>query len=303
MAGIRIAPLQGCTTKKEEQTYMNLRPKQKFFSAAIGLMMLSVTTSAAMAAQVTGAIFTTLVDGSSVNHNIYNAKQDVYLNGGPNSANAPCTAAGLPNGDYYFQVTDPSGKKILSTDILAERKVSVQGGIITAYLGNTHQLGVGKCGSVTVQLMPFSDTPNPGGEYKVWMQSVVGFNGFQPSKSKTDNFKAPADVPVDSDGDGLTDAYETNVSGTDPNNPDSDGDGLTDGEEVNDYHTDPTNPDTDGDNLPDGLEADLCFGAPTACRSTDPTLKDSDKDGFNDDVEIDAGADPTDPNSKPVPDA
>ncbi len=57
---------------------MDLRPKQKFFSAAIGLMMLSLTTSAAMAAQVTGAIFTTLVDGSSVNHNIYNAKQDVY---------------------------------------------------------------------------------------------------------------------------------------------------------------------------------------------------------------------------------
>ncbi len=95
---------------------MDLRPKQKFISAAIGLMMLSLTTTAAMAAQVTGAIFTTLVDGSSVNHNIYNAKQDVYLNGGPNSANAPCTAAGLPNGDYYFQVTDPSGKKILSTD-------------------------------------------------------------------------------------------------------------------------------------------------------------------------------------------
>ncbi len=37
-----------------------------------------------MAAQVTGAIFTTLVDGRPVNHNIYNAKEDVYLNGGPN---------------------------------------------------------------------------------------------------------------------------------------------------------------------------------------------------------------------------
>ena len=281
---------------------MELRTKQKFFGAAIALFMLSLTSSAAIAAQVTGAIFTTLVDGSSVNHNIYTAKQDVYLNGGPNSANAPCTAAGLPNGDYYFQVTDPSGKKILSTDSLAERQVRVQGGIITAYLGSipfTHKLGVGKCGSVTVGLMPFNDTPNPGGEYKVWMQSVVGFNVFQPSKSKTDNFKAPGDV--DSDGDGLTDAYETNVSGTLPNNPDTDGDGLTDGEEVNDYHTDPTKSDTDGDSLADGLEVDLCFGAPTACRSTDPTLKDSDNDGFNDDVEIEARTDPTDPISQPPP--
>ena len=61
-------------------------------------LMLFLMASISMAAQVTGAIFTTLVDGSSGNHNIYNAKQDVYLNGGPNSPNAPCTAAGLPDG-------------------------------------------------------------------------------------------------------------------------------------------------------------------------------------------------------------
>ena len=237
--------------------------KHKFVTASVALLMLSLISSAASAAQVTGAIFTTLVDGSSVNHNIYNSKQDVYLNGGPNSPNAPCTAAGLPNGDYYFQVTDPSGKVLLSKDSLDERKVHVAGGFITAYLGTdlgTHQFGVGKCNSITVGLMPFNDTPNPGGEYKVWMQSTAGFNGFQPSKSKTDNFKAPGDV--DTDGDGLTDAYEQSVSytnpdgffRTNPNDPDSDDDGLTDGEEVNDHHTDPTNPDTDGDGVNDGDE-------------------------------------------------
>ena len=101
--------------------------KLKFVTAGAALLMLSLISSASMAGQVTGAIFTTLVDGSSVNHNIYNAKQDVYLNGGPNSPNAPCTAAGLPNGDYYFQVTDPSGKILLSTDSLAQRKVRVAG--------------------------------------------------------------------------------------------------------------------------------------------------------------------------------
>ncbi len=98
-------------------------------------LMLCLTSSISVAAQATGAIFTTLVDGSSVNHNIYNGKQDVYLNGGPNSPNAPCTAAGLPDGHYYFQVTDPSGKIVLSTDSLAERMVRVRGGVIQEYFG------------------------------------------------------------------------------------------------------------------------------------------------------------------------
>ena len=154
----------------------------------------------------------------------------------------------------------------------------MQDGLITTYLGSTHQLGIGKCGSVTVGLMPFNDTPNPGGEYKVWMQLAAGDPlkfVFQPSKSKTDNFKAPGDV--DTDGDGLTDAYEqsasyTNPGGTfrtNPNDPDSDDDGLTDGEEVNDHHTDPTNPDTDGDGVNDGQEI---------FNSTDPLVPDNNPD-------------------------
>ena len=36
-------------------------------------------------------------------------------------------------------------------------------------------------------------------------------------------------TPVDSDGDGLTDAYELLVSKTDPHNPDDSGDGMLDG--------------------------------------------------------------------------
>jgi hypothetical protein len=36
-------------------------------------------------------------------------------------------------------------------------------------------------------------------------------------------------TPQDSDGDGLTDAFERFVTKTDPNNPDTDGDGLADG--------------------------------------------------------------------------
>jgi len=162
--------------------------------------MVFIAAPVAMAAPVTGAIFTTLIDGSAVDFNVYEAKEDVYLNGGPRSPKAPCTAAGLPDGDYYFQVTDPSGNVLLSTDDVTERKVHVSGGVITQYLGlnSTHLLGVGKCGSLTVQLLPFSDTPNPGGEYKAWMtpvQAYQSFGGFVPSQSKTDNFKVVPCVP------------------------------------------------------------------------------------------------------------
>jgi hypothetical protein len=259
-------------------------------------LLVCVVAGNASAAQVSGAIFTTLIDGSAVNHNIYDAKEDVYLNGGPNSPSAPCTAAGLPDGDYYFQVTDPSGKIVLSTDSLADRKVRVQGGIIKAYLGSTHHTGSGKCGSVTVRLYPFNDTPNPGGEYKAWMQSVVGFKEFLPSRSKTDNFKAPGDV--DSDGDGLTDAAEIAL-GTNPFDADTDHDGLTDGQEVNDYDTNPLSADTDGDGLTDYEEV-MTF-------HTNPTVADSDNDGFTDYEEVlTFGTNPmlpdTDTNANHVPD-
>ncbi len=62
-------------------------------------------------------------------------------------------------------------------------------------------------------------------------------------------------APVDSDGDGVTDADEQ-AHGTDPDLPDTDGDGLTDGEEV-DLGTDGTLADTDGDGYTDFDEITL----------------------------------------------
>jgi len=61
----------------------------------------------------------------------------------------------------------------------------------------------------------------------------------------------------DSDGDGLTDACEFLLVGTDPNNADTDGDGLSDGEAVLHLGLDPRNPDGDGDGLTDGEEVGL----------------------------------------------
>ena len=158
-----------------------------------------------------GAIFTTVEDGSEVNFNHYPSKEAVYLDGGPGPG-APQTAAGLDDGRYVFQVTDPSGKRLLSTDAAMCRQFDVADGIITNVVatGCQHNTGVDvDHGAVTVQLMPYSDTPNNGGVYKVWATLAVNYlcplnvvdcgyqaghnvHGFSPSDSKTDNFKVRA---------------------------------------------------------------------------------------------------------------
>jgi hypothetical protein len=184
--------------------------------ATVIALLTMVLNTAAIGQQVSGAIFTTDANSTFVNANVYDFKEDVYLNGGPRP-NAPCTAAGLPDGDYYFQVTDPSGSQLLSLDEIGDRHVTVTGGLIVGYSG-PHGIGMGKCVAfngfnITVQLYPFKLTPNPGGEYKAWMTKVGDYDmtmtkgsfGFIPSKSKTDNFKVASPVD-DADGDGIPDA-------------------------------------------------------------------------------------------------
>lgn len=114
---------------------------------------------------------------------------------------------------------------------------------------------------------------------------------------------------ADTDGDGLTDAEEQEM-GTDALSADTDGDGLNDGPEVNSYSTDPTNPDTDGDGLQDGEEVNEYRTDPTNADSdgdglndyeevmthnTDPNNVNSDGDGFTDSQEVEMGTDPNDP--------
>ena len=205
---------------------------------AVAALLLLIGGDEAFAQKVSGAIFTTDANSNFVNANVYDDKEDVYLNGGPRP-NAPCTAAGLPDGDYYFQVTDPPGKVLLSTDGVAARKVHVSGGLIVVNLG-THFTGSGKCvgtipANITIQLAPFADTPNPGGEYKVWMTRVVDYDvsatlgsfGFIPSKSKTDNFKVNSPV-LDTDNDGVPDAVDNCPFDFNPDQTDSDGNGVGD---------------------------------------------------------------------------
>lgn len=146
-----------------------------------------------------GAIHTTIFDGSIVNENVhYEYKEDVYLSGGP-PPNAPRSAAGLPAGQYFFQVTDPSGKVLLSTDHIQCRRVHVDddGQIdyvyegtyqVNAKYGNEHVVEDRTCrhvyyepgvdhAEVVVQLYPYDDTPNNGGVYKAWMTPVDQYDG------------------------------------------------------------------------------------------------------------------------------
>ncbi|MCC6699472.1 MAG: FG-GAP repeat protein [Candidatus Hydrogenedentes bacterium] len=91
---------------------------------------------------------------------------------------------------------------------------------------------------------------------------------------------------LDSDGDGLVDADESKVYGTDPSNPDSDGDGLSDGDEVLVYGTGPLDPDTDGGGIDDGQEV-LVDGTNPLDPSDDVVITDTDGDGLLDSEELD----------------
>ena len=161
----------------------------------------------AMAANVNGTVYTSTSDGTVVNANIFDSKADVYLNGGPQHENQHGI---VPDGLYYFQVTDPSGAVLLSTDDILCRQIVVSGGRIVGVpsgpapgvCSSYHAIGTPNPanGQTPVQLLPYNDTPNNGGEYKVWATPVVDYqasdcaqghdvNGFCTDDSLTDNFK------------------------------------------------------------------------------------------------------------------
>jgi hypothetical protein len=193
--------------------YRKLPPRVRWFGLAslvaavvaiafgLGFALHSVRDTSA--APLAGAIFTTTPDGAIVNENVhYDRKIEVYLDGGP-GPNAPQTAAGLPDGDYVFQVTDPPGKVLLSQDASRCRVIRVADGVIVSLRDKTNGSFVdhtasdachvndgpeGAAGAtgkhdtnvdadhgppaIVVQLMPFFDTPNPGGVYKAWVMPL-----------------------------------------------------------------------------------------------------------------------------------
>ena len=180
--------------------------------AAIAIA-LGLTAGPAMAAPPSGALFTTDAAGT-VNVNIYESKADVYLNGGP-GPNAPCTAAGLDDGVYVYQITNPSGTVLLSSDSIDHREITVTNGVIVS--ANDHGPTVaGDCGSVRVPMAPFADTPNNGGEYKAWVtlkDDYIKNGGFKPSTTKTDNFKVKITTAPETGGITVYKWYDANGNG------------------------------------------------------------------------------------------
>jgi len=188
---------------------MKNRRSAKFYATSASIMLILISLAGALFSTsravlvtdaVTGAIWTTDPHGERVNGNLYTNAKDVYLAGGPHKKGA----AGLPDGIYYFQVTDPPGKTLLSTDALEKRRFNVTNGYVYSIDGGTHKWNpdTTRGYGIVVQLWPFTYTPNKGGVYKVWVTKVEyytpgqGYFGFTPSLSKTDNFKVKlAEVP------------------------------------------------------------------------------------------------------------
>ena len=166
----------------------------------IGTALAVTALTGVVLAAPSGAIYTTIKDGTAVNQNIYGLGTDVYLSGGPQNQNS----AGLDDGTYYFQITDPSGKTLLSTDPASCRQLVVTGGRVTGSAGTPaackHALGTPNPanGATPVQMAPFSQTPNNGNEYKAWVvpaaDATISSTDprvliFKNNDSKTDNFK------------------------------------------------------------------------------------------------------------------
>ena len=177
-----------------------MRMRRRLFVWTVAVLGAGTLFSASSGAGgLSGAIYTTTKDGTAVNANVYGSTADVYLSGGPQNLNAK----GLPDGTYYFQVTDPSGKTLLSTDNAVCRQLTVTGGRVTGSTGPACKHADGTFnpanGALPVQLAPFSLTPNAGNEYKAWLIPVSAATIssadptvliFSRNNSKTDNFKA-----------------------------------------------------------------------------------------------------------------
>jgi hypothetical protein len=174
-----------------------MRKFRMAWPVVLGLVLVfGLVFAGTASAQINGAINNTDVTGTIVDYTVQPplSCDAVYLTGGPQNTHD----AGLsPAGTYYFQVTDPSGKIVLSTDFTSDRQLTVGTvngkGVITSGAPGTHPIGSVNLlsGETTVLLWPFSPTPNNGGVYKTWVSTDPSFpNGA----TKTDNFKCTQPV-------------------------------------------------------------------------------------------------------------
>ena len=142
---------------------------------ALGLLA-SFVCVVSVSAQAPGPVQT--LDGSGAARPVFSSKDDVFLAAGAFPSD-PCTASGsLSDSIYYFQVTDATGRSLLSTDTVERRAFRVRNGRIDSTYVNspfpeplpadflapvqTHEVGpTSACGSSSIELAPFLDA-GPG---------------------------------------------------------------------------------------------------------------------------------------------
>jgi hypothetical protein len=141
---------------------------------AVALVLFGVGLSASFAQAATGAIYTTESSCTGVNVNLFDTKDAVYLDGGPHHEGS----AGLPDGAYYVQVTEPNGTLLGKT--AGPDAIVTDGSFVNCY-----QLSV-ILRKASDNTAGYDTTTNGGGVYKVWVSTDPT---FAHGTNKTDNFK------------------------------------------------------------------------------------------------------------------
>lgn len=160
--------------------------------------LLTALTAMSATAQIAGAIYTTDEGCRRVNGNVtYEARQDVFLNGGPAHKDDP----GLqPDGSYYVRVIVP-GLGNNTPTVLGSSGADRPLVVVNGEFANCYRLwDVVKSASSNFTEAGYDFTTNPGGEYQVEV-SAVDFDSpdWSASEEKSDNFKIrvpPAAAPA-----------------------------------------------------------------------------------------------------------
>lgn len=163
---------------------------RSLFAATVAVL----ATFVPAAAQTPGAAAVLNRFAERSDGNAFVRKDGAYLSAGRGTN---CSAASLADGIYCFELTDPAGTVLLTTDPIVERSVRVKSGRMVEYLGTTRIFSPkGPCEGGLLRLVPYDTTPFGDGLYKLWLTRIEDYDpngshlfGFDPAKSKSDDFR------------------------------------------------------------------------------------------------------------------
>jgi len=256
---------------------MNLHLQR--FVTVIGLGVGLVAFSGGALAQQTAA--------PTINANGSSGRSDAGTNPAVDADGPTLVYGDIPGGTVIGPPKE--GSAPVASDVVYAPPPGTSGDI-TATDGNAATMGPGDASAAPGTVTGGSGTAllGPDGTYSVTdappSNVTVGESGAPvPAPVSEPVPVVTSDTPVeeavvdstvaDSDGDGVADADEVNIYGTDASVWDTDGDGVSDGDELFVYNTDALVWDTDGDGVGDGDEV-LTFG-------TDPLVWDTNGDAVS----------------------